>query len=276
MQRSTLLTACRAWIAVTATALTSAQALAAEPEWNMDPFTPELHDNESLQRGANLYMNFCLGCHSLKYQRYERTAKDLGIPEELMLDRLIFTGQQIGGLMHSSMSDGDARAWFGAPPPDLTMVARVRGPDWIFNFLRAFYVDEDRPFGVNNKVYPNVGMPHALLSLQGIADEVCIGYEARDVLAGMDTLLMTERVPNCRATEVRPGTGLYSPAEYDQAVADITSFLYYVGEPTRRDRYALGPWVIGFLVILWVFSMFLNREFWKDIHGKKRDSVEVK
>ena len=239
----------------------------AEIEWNMDPFAPDLYDNESLQRGAKLYVNFCLGCHSLKYQRYERTASDLGIPEELALDRLVFTGMQIGDLMQSAMDENDSRKWFGAPPPDLTMVAKVRDPQWIYNFLRAFYVDEERPFGVNNKVFPNVGMPHVLLPLQGIADEVCTGYKARDILVGMDALLQTDRELNCMQTETRKGTGLYNPQEFDVAVADIVNFLYYVGEPTRRDRYALGPWVLGFLFVLWILAMFLNREYWKDIHG---------
>lgn len=257
----------RALSCVTAALVFVLSAAGAEVEWNMDPFTPDLYDNASLQRGAKLYVNFCLGCHSLKYQRYGRTATDLGIPEELALDRLVFTGQRIGDLMQTAMDKDHARKWFGAPPPDLTMVTKVRDPEWVYNFLRAFYVDEERPFGVNNKVFPNVGMPHALLPLQGIADEVCTGYKARDVLVGMDTLLQTEREPNCMQTETRQGTGLYSPDEFDAAVTDIVNFLHYVGEPTRRERYALGPWVLGFLVVLWILAIFLNREYWKDIHG---------
>jgi cytochrome c1 len=130
----------------------------------------ESHDKPSLQRGLRLYANYCLGCHSLKFQRYERTADDLEIPHDVMLENVIFSGRAIGSLMESSMPMEAAKAWFGAAPPDLTMVAKVRGPDWIYNYLRTFYVDESRPLGVNNKVFPNVAMPHAL-ELQGVPIE---------------------------------------------------------------------------------------------------------
>lgn len=134
---------------------------------HLDKANYDLSDKASLQRGAATFMNYCAGCHSTQYQRYNRVAADLEIPEELMKENLIFTGAKVGDLMKSAMSEKDAAKWFGAPPPDLTLVARVRGADWIYTYLRSFYVDPTRPFGVNNVVFPSVGMPHVLEPLQG-------------------------------------------------------------------------------------------------------------
>jgi len=229
--------------------------LAADSDWIMQPMSPDLNDTPSLQRGANLYVNFCLGCHSLEHQRYERTADDLGeIPHELMVANVIHTGQKIGEHIQSAMSKEDAKAWFGAAPPDLTMVTRVRSPEWVYNFLLTFYEDSSRPFGVNNKVFPNVGMPHAMLSLQGIQEEVCIGNRPIDLL-DVQTALEQDRVEsikdggveNCGELSLIPGSGMYSTEEYEQAAFDIANFLHYVGDPTRAEREALGKYVIGFL-----------------------------
>lgn len=244
---------------------------AAETSWDMEEMTPDLHDVASLQRGAALYMNHCLGCHSLKYQRYERTADDLQIPHQVALDNLVFTNKPIGSLMETSMPPDQAKNWFGAPPPDLTMVARVRGPEWIYNMLKTFYVKESRPFGVDNKVFPNIGMPHALVSLQGVPKEVCKGVpvdlldgEGAVVAQAEDGSFFVER-ESCDHIEV-DGSGAYTPEEYDQAVYDIANFLYYVGDPSRLERYGIGYWVLGFLAILFVFTYYLNREYWKDVH----------
>ena len=258
---------------------------AAEVDWTMDPMSPNLDDVESLQRGMALFVNFCLGCHSVQYQRYERTATDLGnIPAELMLENVIFTGQRVGGYMTSSINEEDAKAWFGAAPPDLTMVTRVRSPEWVYNFLKTFYADESRPFGVNNKVFPNVAMPHVLQPLQGIADEVCYGYQAIDVRSRQKTI--ESRAPeeagaepdpgskvigrelNCPEVSVRPGTGTYDEAQYDQVAYDLANFLHYMGDPTRQERISTGTWVIGFLVVLLVLAYFLNRSYWSGIHGR--------
>ena len=245
---------------------------AAESNWVMDPMQPNLEDKPSLQRGAALYTNYCLGCHSLKFQRYERTADDLEIPHSVALKNLVFTGQQIGSLMVNSMPDEKAKGWFGTPPPDLTMVARVRDPEWIYNLLTTFYADESRPFGVNNKVYPNIGMPHVLMGLQGVPTEQCRGNRPVDMLDGEELLVETEdgyepaRVPNCDLPPVADGSGAYSPEEFRQAAYDITNFLYYVGEPTRLERERLGYWVLAFLAGLFVIAWLLNREYWKDVH----------
>ena len=244
----------------------SASAASGDGHWEMTPIDADMHDTASLQRGAALFVNFCLGCHSLKYQRYERVAEDLGsIPAEIVEQNLIFTQQKIGDLMQSSMSEETAKAWFGAPPPDLTMVDRVRGTEWIYNFLRTFYADPSRPFGVNNMVFPNVGMPHVLLSLQGINDRVCDGKRALNILDGVpgDVSL---REDNCFDVSLRPNSGLYSKEEFDQAAYDIANFLHYVGDPTRAEREAMGGWVIAFLVLLLIFAFFLNRNYWKDVY----------
>ena len=254
---------------ILATLLVPAAAVAMEATWPMDPMEPNLDDKPSLQRGLQLYANYCIGCHSLKFQRYERTADDLEIPHDVMLKNVVFDGTQIGGLMTSAMPTEAAKAWFGAAPPDLTMVAKVRGAEWVYNYLRTFYTDENRPLGVNNKVFPNVGMPHALIELQGVPVERMKqlpivhedGYELRDPLVP-GKALTEERL----ALDVLEGTGKLTPQEYDQAVYDLVNFLYYVAEPARMDRERLGVFVLLFLVILYVFTALLGREYSKAFH----------
>lgn len=242
---------------------------AAESNYPMEPVEPDLENLPSLQNGARLYVNYCLGCHSLKFQRYERTANDLEIPHDIALDQLVFTNQKIGEHMLSAMDPDAAKGWFGAPPPDLTMVARVRGPEWIYNYLKTFYLDDSRPLGVNNKVFPNVGMPHVLMGLQGVQRSGCIqvpktaanGGEMRDPLDPGKPI--TEE--KCGQLVLEEGTGALTPEEYDQAVYDITNFLYYVGEPSRLERHRLGIYVLLFLVILFVFTWLLGREYHKAV-----------
>ncbi|MEM6708810.1 MAG: cytochrome c1 [Pseudomonadota bacterium] len=226
---------------------------AGDVTWEMEPFKGDLSNKPSLQNGFKHYVHYCVGCHSLKFQRYERTADDLGIPHDIAMEQLVFTGQKIGDHITSAMDPELAKNWFGAAPPDLTMVARVRGTEWIYNYLKTFYVDDSRPLGVNNKVYPNVGMPHVLAELQGVQREAC-GAEAHDGDHSCDQL------------EVEEGTGLYTEAEYDQAIYDLTNFLDYVGEPMRLERQRTGVFVLLFLVVLGCFTYLLNREFWKGIH----------
>ena len=260
---------------IAALALLCRPADAAESPVPLDPFEPNLEDKPSLQRGMRLFANYCLGCHSLKFQRYERTADDLGIPHAVALDNLVFTGQAIGGLMETAMPAEGAKNWFGAPPPDLTMVDRVRGTTWVYNMLKGFYVDRTRPFGVNNLVFDNIAMPHVLVGLQGVPELECKGKKPIDILAGADHLVSDEagkvvrekivRERNCAWTRVVPGTGAYSAEEFDQAAKDIANFLHYVGEPGRLDRRRMGYWVLGFLALLFVLASALNREYWKDV-----------
>ena len=246
----------------------SACPLETDVQWHDAPMKPDLSDLPSLQRGFRHYVNYCLGCHGLKYQRYERTADDLGIPHDLVQEHLIFGDQMIGDLITTSMPEESA-TWFGVAPPDLTLVAKLRDPTWLYNYLNAFYLDPCRPFGVNNKVFPNVGMPHALLSLQGNQRPVCKqvpmiaenGGEARDPL--IPGKVLTEE--QCGLLEVEEGTGTLSAEEYRQFTWDLANFLHYVAEPARMDRYRIGVYVILFLVFLGVFTWLLNREYWKDV-----------
>ena len=217
---------------------------AAKNDWPMEDFEPDLTNLPSLQNGFKLYANYCLGCHGLQYQRYGRTADDLGVPRELALESVVFTGQKIGELITTSMDPDQAKSWFGATPPDLTLEARLRSPEWIYNYLKTFYVDDSRPLGVNNGVYPNVGMPNVLLSLQGVQR-----YNKEN-----GKLLVEE------------GSGSMNAEEFDAAIYDLSNFLYYVGEPSRLERQRLGIYVLLFLVILGTFTFLLNREFEKDVH----------
>jgi cytochrome c1 len=224
---------------------------ASASDWPMDDFEPDLENLPSLQNGFRIYVNYCLGCHSLKYQRYERTADDLGIPHEIAMENLVFSDQKIGELMTTAMATDKGKAWFGAAPPDLTMVARARDAEWVYNYLKTFYVDPERPFGVNNKVFENVGMPNVLVDLQGVQREGCPQSSAEE---------------KCYSLTVDEGTGAYDAEEFDAAVYDLTNFLYYVGDPSRLERHRTGVYVLLFLIILGCFTYLLNREYWKDVH----------
>ena len=223
-------------------------------------------DKVSLQSGAKWYMNYCFGCHSLKYSRYERVAQDLEIPESIMLQTLVLGDQRIGELMESPMRETDAKAWFGIAPPDLTLVSRVRSPEWVYTYLKNFYVDPSRPMGVNNRVFPNVGMPHALLELQGLQEcapgpvKAANGGYMQDPLTG-ELLLMD---PCGRFALMQPGQ--LSTEEFDQVAYDIANFLAYTAEPMLLERKRIGTGVLLFLALLGVLSWLLNREYWRDIH----------
>jgi ubiquinol-cytochrome c reductase cytochrome c1 subunit len=229
-------------------------ALAAGGSVHLDKAPIDLTDKASLQRGTQLFMNYCLGCHSMKYQRYQRTFADLGIPDELGQENLQFTGEKVADYITRAMPEDAAAGWFGAAPPDLTLVARVRGEDWIYTYLRSFYVDESRPFGVNNKVFPEVGMPHVLQPLQGtpteMHEEVMVDGEMVEQYVGIKS----------------DGTGSMSPDEYDQAVADIVNFLEYTGEPAKLESHRIGKWVLIFIAVLFVFVYLLKKEYWREVH----------
>ncbi|MDO6425849.1 MULTISPECIES: cytochrome c1 [Thalassotalea] len=217
-------------------------ALAAGGSMPLDKANNDLADKESLKRGFESYLQYCLGCHQLKYQRYNRTFRDLGISEAEGKEKYMPTGEKPGDHITNTMPAKDAGAWFGTAPPDLTLEARFRSPDYIYTYLRSFYVDAERPFGVNNKIFKDVGMPHVLQNLQGVQtlDE------------------------NGELTPAVGGT--MSPEEYDEFVRDLTNFLEYVGEPNKLERKQLGYYVIGFLFILLVFSYLLKKEYWRDVH----------
>lgn len=226
----------------------------------LDHIETDPSDKASLQRGAMFYQNYCSGCHATSFQRYERVADDLGIPHDLMMENLVFNKDaKIGDLMTNAMTKEDAKKWFGAAPPDLTMVTRVRGDEWVYTYLKSFYEDPKRPWGVNNKVFPDVGMPHVLMELQGVQIDSCAGADPtqRDPLTG-------EKI--CGLTVDPERKGSMTPAEYDQAMYDLTNFLAYSAEPMKMERQQLGIYVLLFLVLLFIVSLLLKREYWKDIH----------
>ncbi len=263
----------------------------------LEPMKPNLKDLPSLQRGMTLYVNYCLSCHSLKFQRYERTADDLEIPHDIVIRNLVFPGRArpsgvdgtaIGDLMRTAMPQERAKEWFGKPPPDLTMVDRVRGTAWVYSMLKGFYVDTERPFGFNNRVYENIGMPHVLVGLQGVQRLVPKRPKAVNVLDGLDEVVRKrpdgEYVSSVTATDeldagadpvirdhvteavVDPGTGSMTADEFDQAAYDIANFLHYVGDPGRLERHRIGVWVLVFLAGLFILATLLNREYRKDVH----------
>jgi ubiquinol-cytochrome c reductase cytochrome c1 subunit len=241
-------------------AILPALGLAAGPTVPLDSFESDHADKASLQRGAALFTNYCMGCHSMEYARYKRVSEDLEIPAELFEENLIFTGAKIGELMKNSMSKDMAADWFGAPPPDLTLSTRLRGEDWVYSYLRGFYQDESRPLGVNNVVFPAVGMPHVLVGMQGLcAVEPNIGTPASvEPLSG-----------NINNADVCPEyaiEGSMSGAEFDQAMYDLTNFMSYMGDPIKLERERLGIFVLIFVAIFFVFAYLLNREYWKDVH----------
>lgn len=229
-------------------------AMAAGPTMDLMKANNDLTDKASLQRGAQLFMNYCLGCHQMQYQRYERTFRDIGIPTEIGLENLIFDGSKVGSHITNAMNTDDAAQWFGAAPPDLTLISRVKSPDYIYTYLKSFYKDETRPFGVNNVVFPSVGMPHVLQELQGMPMPIYKEVEENGTV-----------VKKVVGTEV-DGRGEMSADEYDHAARDLTNFLAYVGEPSRLESEALGIKVIGFLIILFILAFLLKKEYWRDVH----------
>ncbi|MCW4453820.1 cytochrome c1 [Flavobacterium sp. MXW15] len=213
----------------------------------------DLGDRASLQRGAQAYMNYCSGCHSLKYLRYSRMAEDLGLTEEEVMDNLNFTGAAIGEHIQVSMPHEPAEKWFGKMPPDLTLITRVRGTDWVYTYLKSFYLDETRPLGWNNKLFPNASMPNPLWEQQGLQHAV-FGEPDKDTGERPVVALKIE------------APGRQSAAEYDQTVRDIANFLEYAGEPAALKRQKLGVWVILFLALLTFLAYLVKKECWKDVH----------
>ena len=222
------------------------------------------HDPVSLQRGAQVYVNYCLGCHSAAYMRYNRL-QDLGLTEQQIRVNLIFTGAKVGELMKIAMDPRDSRDWFGTPPPDLTVIARSRsssagsGADWLYSYLRGFYRDPSRPTGWNNTVYPNVGMPHVLWQLQG---EQVLATEVQSIPLGSKGEVEKREEQKL----VLEKAGSMKPAEYDRMVGDLVNFLVYVSEPSRQFRVELGIYVLLFLGVLFVLAYLLKKEYWKDVH----------
>ena len=224
-------------------------AFASSGNVHLDKWPGSVSDKAALQNGAKLFVNYCLNCHGASYMRYKNLI-DLGLTEQQVRENLMFTSDKIGGLMAVAARSDEQKQWFGATPPDLTIVARARGEagndaagaDWLYTYLRSFYRDANRPTGWNNVVFENVGMPHALWELQG------------EQVMGPDHKLMLAK------------PGKLKPQEYDAMVADLVAYLKYMGEPVAEFRKKLGVIVLIFLGVLFVFAYALKREYWKDIH----------
>ncbi len=222
---------------------------------HLDKVDIDLNNKESLQAGAKIFINYCLSCHSASYMRYNRMAVDLNMSAELVEKNLMFASDKIGSTMDVAMSKTDAKNWFGTNPPDLSVIARSRSPEWLYTYFRTFYVDDSRPFGVNNATFIDVGMPHVLWELEGTKEAIFEDHEADDgskvkVIVGYKELTKGSR----------------TKVEYDNDVKNLVAFLDYMGEPAKTERKALGVWVLFYLFILLIVTYALKKEFWKDVH----------
>jgi ubiquinol-cytochrome c reductase cytochrome c1 subunit len=232
----------------------AAPVMASEGGVPLDPAPNQSSDTSALQRGAKLFVNYCLNCHGASAMRYNRL-RDIGLTEEQIKQNLLFTSDKVGDTMHIAMDREDAKKWFGAVPPDLSVIARARGSDWLYTYLRTFYRDDTRPTGWNNLVFDKVGMPNVLWELQGqrvpkyetVKSEH--GGEPEHKLVGFE--------------QITPGK--MSPVEYDQAVADLVTYLDWMAEPSGNLRKRLGVWVLLFIGVFFVLAWRLNAAYWKDI-----------
>ena len=232
-----------------------AAAFAQEAGYPLQHAGTNINDVQSLQRGARDFMNYCSGCHSLQYLRYQRVAEDLRIPLPLLKKNLMFTSTKPLDHIVSSMPGADAVNWFGNQPPDLTLMASYMGADYIYSFLKGFYADKTRLWGVNNIYKPNVAMPFVLAPLQGVQKPV---YKSVTDASGH---------ANLELAGVEPGTpGAMTAEQYDQFVRDVTNFLDYTAEPIKAKRESMGVFVTLFLLVLFVFAYLLKKEYWKEVH----------
>ena len=230
----------------------------------------DLTDKASLQRGAGLYMNYCSGCHSLGYQRYARTAEDLGLTKEQVEKNLIFADARIGDTMATGMDPDQGSKWLGKAPPDLSVVARTKeqGADWIYNYLKSFYVDESRPTGWNNTVFPGAVMPHVLWEMQGVQHAVTEPKKASGEAGEAAACEHGEYAGQCITGFTIPEhqKGTQTPEQFDRTVRDISAFLAYAGEPSAIKRESMGVWVVLFLAFLTFLTYLLKAEYWRDVH----------
>ncbi|CAG1000111.1 ubiquinol-cytochrome c reductase cytochrome c1 subunit [Methylophilaceae bacterium] len=253
IKSQTIINAAKSGLMVVLAVIMPMTAGASGEDVPLDKAPINLNNHESLQRGARLFVNYCLNCHSANYMRYNRLA-DIGLTDEQIKSNLLFASEKVGDTMKVSMPKLDAKQWFGVVPPDLSVEARARTADWLYTYLRGFYRDDSRPTGWNNVAFPNVGMPHILWDLQG--QQVLKAEEhvdAHGVKAEVHKLVLDQ-----------PGS--MSPAEYDVAIADLVNYMVYMAEPAQIKRQQLGLFVLLFLGLLFVVSYYLKKEFWKDVH----------
>jgi ubiquinol-cytochrome c reductase cytochrome c1 subunit len=243
-------------VLITIALLSAGTAAMADEEGGiaLQPAGTDIKNTESLQRGARDFMNYCSGCHSLKYLRFNRLGTDLKIPESELAANLMFTSDKTFDTINSAMPK-DSEAWFGKQPPDLSLIARARGTDYLYSYMKGFYVDKTRPWGVNNLYLPSAAMPDVLAQLHGLQKPVFKNVpdehgSARMVLVGVESMT----------------PGALKPEEYDQFVRDIVNFLDYAGEPVKDKRQSMGVFVTLFLLVFFVFAYLLKKEYWKDVH----------
>jgi len=210
----------------------------------------DLSDSASLERGAQHYVTYCLGCHSAKHIRYKRIAIDLKLDETEILKNVAPLGAGIYDQMHSAMNGHDAEKWFGTTPPDLSLIARSRGADWLYTYLKGFYSEPGKPTGVNNAVFQDVAMPNVFWQQQGTQEAVTKNVDGHDVISELKL--------------VEPGQ--LSPQEFDKMVNDLVNFLVYVGEPVQLERQQMGKYVLFFILMFIVLGYLLKKEYWKDVH----------
>ncbi len=215
----------------------------------------DVTDKASLQRGAKIFMNYCMGCHSAAYMRYNRMGEDLGIEESILQSNLMFGTEKSGDTMTIAMQKADAEKFFGTAPPDLSVIARSRGADWLLTYFMTFYRDDSRPFGVNNLAFKDVAMPHVLWELQGVQKPIYKIVKREDG---------TEQEVIDHLELETPGT--LDSDEYQNTVNDLVNFLVYVGEPAQMQRKNMGPIVILYLLVLLIIVYMLKKEYWKDVH----------
>lgn len=217
-----------------------------------------LSDRGGLQRGAATFVNYCLSCHSASYMRYERMANDLGISDEVLLNNLMFATDRKGSLMTTNMPAAESKEWFGKTPPNLSLIARVKSPDYLYTYLTGFYPDDATVTGWNNVAFPNAAMPHVMYAEQGLQVPVSHsgGGGAGEAGAHGDEVIQFELVQ----------AGNMTPAEFDNRMTDLVNFLVYLAEPAKLKRYGIGIWVTLFLLVLLGLTYLLKKEYWKDVH----------
>jgi ubiquinol-cytochrome c reductase cytochrome c1 subunit len=238
----------------------------------MEPAPIDRLSLASQQRGARTFVNYCLNCHGAKYMRYNRLT-DLGLTETQIRDNLMFATDKIGSTMTVAMREADGKAWFGVAPPDLTVEARVRGDDWLYNYLLGFYRDESTPSGWNNLVFPNVAMPHVLAELSGVNRVVTAEFKDHEeaqaaVLAGKGIVVLGPGKDHTfvMKTLVVETPGTLTPIQYRELVADLVNYIDYMAEPAKNKRVSVGLIVLLYLCVLFGAAYWMKREYWKDVH----------
>ena len=222
----------------------------------LDAAPKRVNSQAALQNGAKLFVNYCLNCHGAVSMRYNRL-REIGLTDEQIKQNLLFTGEKVGDLMTVAVSPKDAKTWFGAMPPDLSVIARAKGPDYLYTYLRTFYKDDTKATGWNNLAFPSVGMPHVMWELQGI--RTAKYAEEKDPHDATKTVHVFKGFE-----QVTPGK--LKPQEFDDAMGDLVAYLQWMGEPAQLDRKRLGVWVLMFLAVFTVLAWGLNKSYWKDIH----------